>query len=193
LAATYDISSLIFDRTNRTEKGPVTQFNVDDVVFAFHLNPSEHLAAAARCARLALRILDHVSFPVPPVHLEVLNNAVQHVEKAAAGTGDGTELDTAMNEAGRIAFANLPYSRFRPDRITGYVAHAIYAATLACLTGSRGCLEDAFIYTLEAVSTAQASDLGTSIRQELCLIRKEAGRSSDGPAARRVPPELAPA
>jgi hypothetical protein len=171
----------------------VNEFNVDDVVFAFHLNPAEHLSAAARCARLALQILDHVSFPVPPVQWEALNNAVRHVEKAAEGTGDGTELDTAMNEAGRIAFAKLPHSRFRPDRITGYVAHAIYAATLAGLTGSRGCLEDAFVYTLEAVSTAQASDLGTSIRQELCLIRKEASRSSEGPAAPRVPPELTPA
>jgi hypothetical protein len=71
------------------------------------------------------------------------------------------------------------------------VARAIYAATLACLTGSRGCLKDAFLYALEAVSSTEASDLGTSIGEELYLIRKESARWSEGRASPSVPPEMA--
>jgi hypothetical protein len=173
--------------------GPVNRFHVDDIVFPFDPNPREHMASAARCARLTIQILDHIRLHVPTAQVAAMNSVVDRVEKAAAGRGDGTELNIALSDAVQIAFAKLPHSRRRTDRITTLVARAIYAATLACLTGSRGCLKDAFLYALEAVGSTEARNLGTSIREELCLVRKEAARWSEGRASPSAPPEMAPA
>jgi hypothetical protein len=189
-----DLRYLLVDTRSLNPRGVgrVNRFHVDDVVFPFDPNSREHMASAARCARLTLRILNHIRLHVPTAQVAAMNSVVDRVEKAAAGRGDGTELNIALNEAVQIAFAKLPHSRGRADLITTLVARAIYAATLACLTGSRGCLEDAFLYALEAVSSTEAEDLGTSIREELYLIRNQAARSSDGHAPARVPPATAP-
>jgi hypothetical protein len=183
-----DIRSL-----TRQGEGLVNRFHIDDIVFPFDPNPREHIATAARSARLALQILDHIRLHIPPAQWTALNTAVDIVEKAAMGIVDGAELDTAVNETVKIAFANRPHARRRTDHITILVARAIYAATLACLTGSTGCLNDAIHFALEAVNASQARDLETSIREELCLTRKDVARLSAGQAPPRVPPELAPA
>jgi hypothetical protein len=178
LAAIYDISLWELGHTNHRENATMSQHHLDDIVFAFHLRRSQQTIAAARCARLVVRIFDHLRFPGLPSELKTFTRTVQLVEENAAGTGDETELDSSMNEIARIAFARLPQSRFSSDRIICYAAQAIYAAALSCMTGSKDCLEDAFVYTLEAVRIVQARDLGGSIQEELFRILREATRSS---------------
>jgi hypothetical protein len=104
---------------------------------------------------------------------------MQLIEKHVAGAGDKTELESSMNEIAQIAFARLPQSRFSTDRLICYAAQAIYTAALFCMTGSKDCLEDTLVYTLEAVRIVQAKDLGGSIHEELCRILRDAARSSE--------------
>jgi hypothetical protein len=155
----------------------MSQHHLDDIVFAFHLRPSHQTKAAAQCARLVVRIFDHLRFPGLPSELKTFTRTVQLVEEYAAGRGDKTELDSSMNEIARIAFARLPQSRFSTDRLICYAAQSIYTAALSCMTGSKDCLEDTFVYTLEAVRIVQTRDLGGSIAEELCRILREAARS----------------
>jgi hypothetical protein len=60
-------------------------FNLNDFVVFSELPPADLVGFAARCARLAVRLLNQISFPVAPPKLDELKRAVRIAEAAAAG------------------------------------------------------------------------------------------------------------
>jgi hypothetical protein len=148
-----------------------------DFDFLTHLSRAERVAFAARCARLALRLLHKLSFPVVPSEREAMENAVRLAEEAAADQATTKDLETAMQEAGRLAFAALTQRRFRTDMVIGHVSHAAYAATRAALTASCDHTQDAMDYAFEAVRTAGARDIERLLNEELRRCRRTAEQS----------------
>jgi hypothetical protein len=147
----------------------------NDMEFLSNLPPSERVAFAARCARLALRLLHKLSFPVAASERETMETAVQLAEETAIGTVHTLQLEFAMQEAGRLAFAALTQRRFRTDMVIGHVAHAAYAAARAAITSSCEHAQDAVDYAFEAVRTAGARDIERSLTEELRRCRSTAG------------------
>jgi hypothetical protein len=143
-----------------------------DFDFLAHLPSAERVAFAARCARLALRLLHKLSFPVVPSEREAMETAVRLAEEAAANEAPTEELEVAMQDAGRLAFAALTQRRFRTDMVIGHVSHAAYAAARAALTGSRDHTQDAMDYAFEAVRTAGARDIERLLNEELRRCRR---------------------
>jgi len=145
-----------------------------DFDFLAHLPPAERMAFAARCARLALRLLHKLSFPVVPSERDAMETAVRLAEEAAANEANPKDLELAMQDAGRLAFAALTQRRFRTDMVIGHVSHAAYAAARAALTGSRDHTQDAMDYAYEAVRTAGARDIERLLNEELRRCRRTA-------------------
>jgi hypothetical protein len=155
-----------------------------DYDFLVQLTPTDRVAFAARCARLALRLLHKLSFPVVPSERAAMEMAVRLAEETATETAPSMELEGAMQEAGRLAFAALTQRRFRTDMVIGHVAHAAYAAARAALTTSCDHAQDALDYAFEAVRTAGARDIERSLNEELRRSRMIVERSHhDLPAA----------
>jgi hypothetical protein len=78
----------------------MNQFNLNDFVLLSELPPAELVGFAARCARLAVRLLNQISFPAAPPNLEELKRAVRLAEGAAAGGVALPELELAMRATG---------------------------------------------------------------------------------------------
>jgi hypothetical protein len=142
-----------------------------DFDFLIQLQPSERVVFAARCARLALRLLQKLSFPVVPSEREAMETAVRLAEETGTTTAPPPELELAMQEVGRLAFAALTQRRFRTDMVIGHVAHAAYAAARAALTTSCDHAQDALDYAFEAVRTAGARDIERLLNEELRRTR----------------------
>jgi hypothetical protein len=146
-----------------------------DMDFLNNLQPAERIAFAARCARLALRLLHKLSFPVVASERETMEMAVQLAEETATTSVSSVQLEFAMQEAGRLAFAALTQRRFRTDMVIGHVAHAAYAAARAAITASREHAQDAMDYAFEAVRTAGARDIERSLTEEVRRCRSSVG------------------
>jgi hypothetical protein len=134
-------------------------FGLNDFVLISTLSHAEQVAFAARCARLAVRLLNQISFPVAPSEIEVMDNAVRLAEQSVTGSVSVTDLETAVRAAGQLAFASVTQSRFRTDMIIGHVAHAAHA---------HDALDDAG----EAARAAGARETESAIREELRRIRR---------------------
>ena len=147
-------------------------FGLNDFVLISNLSFTEQVAFAARCARLAVRLLNQISFPVAPSEVEVMDNAVRLAEQSVTGSVNLTDLEAAVRAAGQLAFASVTQSRFRTDMIIGHVAHAAHAAGCTALTGSAAHAQDALDYALEAARAAGAREMESAIREELRRIRR---------------------
>ena len=147
-------------------------FGLNDFVLISNLSFTEQVAFAARCARLAVRLLNQISFPVAPSEVEVMDNAVRLAEQSVTGSVNLTDLEAAVRAAGQLAFASVTQSRFRTDMIIGHVAHAAHAAGCTALSGSAAHAQDALDYALEAARAAGARDTECAIREELRRIRR---------------------
>jgi hypothetical protein len=147
-------------------------FGLNDFVLISNLSFAEQVAFATRCARLAVRLLKQISFPVAPSEVAVMDNAVRLAEESVTGSVNLTDLEAAVRAAGQLAFASVTQSRFRTDMIIGHVAHAAYAAGCTALSGSAAHAQDALDYALEAARAAGAREAESGIREELRRIRR---------------------
>jgi hypothetical protein len=147
-------------------------FGLNEFVLISALSFSEQVAFAARCARLAVRLLNQISFPVAPSEVEVMDNAVRLAEQSVTGSVNLPDLEAAVRAAGQLAFASVTQSRFRTDMVIGHVAHSAYAAARTALSGSAAHAQDALDYAFEAARTAGARETESLIREELRRLRK---------------------
>jgi hypothetical protein len=147
-------------------------FGLNDFVLISTLSHAEQVAFAARCARLAVRLLNQISFPVARSEIEVMDNAIQLAEKSVTAGVNVADLEAAVRAAGQLAFASVTQQRFRTDMIISHVAHAAHAAGCTALTGSAAHAQDALDYAFEAARAAGNRETESAIREELRRIRR---------------------
>lgn len=150
--------------------------NLDHFVLLSRLPDVEKGAFATRCARLALKILNSVSFPIAATDRRELESVVRLAEGAMTSSTDAAELFPALRALGHLAFTSprpSPYG-LRSEVILSQVAHAVYAAGLTVLTGSAAHAQDALEYTLEASNAAGVTEVEATARDWLFSLRKSA-------------------
>jgi hypothetical protein len=145
---------------------------LDHFVLLSRVPADEKVAFAARCARLALQILNGLSFPIPATDRAELEKVVRLAEESVIQTVDLHEIKSALRDLGHLAFTSPAPFGFPSDVILSHVAHAVYAAGLTLLTGSTVHGQDTLDYTLEAARAAGATDIEASVRESLFSLRR---------------------
>jgi hypothetical protein len=125
------------------------------------------IGLAVRCARLAMRVLNRMSFPVGVPELTVLDRTLNLADTAAAGPAPPVLLEAAIEETGRLAFKFLAQLQFKTDFLLGQTAHAVHAAARAALADSVEQAGDAITYALEVARAAGDREVEWLIEDEL--------------------------
>jgi hypothetical protein len=154
-------------------KRPVMNLsNPDHFALLSRLPDEGKVVFAARCARLAVQILNGMSFPIAAADRAELEKVVRLAEETATRWVEPTEFKLALRDLGHLAFISPAPLGFHSDVVLSYVAHAVYAAGLTVLTGSTAHAQDALDYTLEAARAAGAADVEASVREGLYSLRR---------------------
>lgn len=136
---------------------------------------AKRIGLAVRCARLAMRVLNRMSFPVGVPELTVLDRTLNLADAAAADPSPPVLLEAAIEETGRLAFKFLAQLQFRTDFLLGQTAHAVHAAARAALADSVEQAGDAITYALEVARAAGDREVERLIEDE---VRKTVAEAS---------------
>ena len=182
--------SLELGHTNR-RRTPPWWHHLDDIVFAFHLRPSQQTMAAARCpfGRANLR---PSTLSRAPVGLKTFTRTATR----RGSSGDGDRTGRLMNEIARIAFASC-HNRVFNGPINLLCSTGDIYGRLSCMTDRRIAWKT-HSSTLEAVPHCASERSWGSIPEELCRILREAAvirrnrnrRGSNGPCDRALDDRL---
>jgi hypothetical protein len=161
------------NRVDPRIKRPVMNLsNLDHFALLSRLPDEGKVAFAARCARLAVQILNGMSLPIAATDRGELEKVVRLAEETATRWVEPSEFKHALRDLGHLAFTSPAPHDFYSDVVLSYVAHAVYAAGLTVLTGSTAHAQDALDYTLEAARAAGATDIEASVREGLYSLRR---------------------
>jgi hypothetical protein len=132
----------------------------------------QRVAFAARCARVAVRLLNSMSLPVKLKEMIALEMTVQLLEESATGSLNLAQLDLSMQKLRHLAFTSPTQCKFRSDSIICQVVHAAYAAGLTAFSGSSVDAQDALKSAFAAARTAESVEAEESLWGELRLVQK---------------------
>jgi hypothetical protein len=141
-------------------------------VVVSRLARGERVAFAARCARIAVRLLNSMSLPIKLKEMIALERTVQLLEESSNGDGHLALLDLSMQNLRRLAFTSPKQCKFTSESIICQVVHAAYAAGLTAFSGSSVDAQDALKSAFAAARTAESAEAEESLWDELRRIRK---------------------
>jgi hypothetical protein len=144
-----------------------------DLDFLAHLTRGERIAFAVRNARIALRLLNKLDFPVTDSERAAMEEALNLAENPAVSEGSPELLEIALHATGRLADISLTRCQRCAELAFGHVAHAVHAAVRTALTGSGEHARDAMDYTFEAVRSTGAWDLKELLDEEARRFRTD--------------------
>jgi hypothetical protein len=139
-----------------------------------HLTRGERIACAARYARIALRLLDKLDFPVTDSERAAMEEALILAADSVLDEVSPELLEIALHATGRLADVFLTRCRQRSELALGHIAHAVRAAVRTALTGLWEHARDAMDYTLEAARSTGVWTLEELAGEEARSIRADA-------------------
>ena len=160
--------------TQETGETMTTTAETDHLLLLAQLPRWERVALAARCARVAVRLLDSLSLPVGLKQMAALEEVLRLAEESAARARYIFELQPAMEKLKHLAFDAETECKYRSDSIICQAVRATHAAGMAAFAGSSIDAQDALRAAFAAARTAESSAAAAS-RPYACSVASSCG------------------